>query len=85
MGGILMGNESRAALYAGAAWALYNAAKLFKAPPEALYEFRGPSDARTCQGCSEEVGKGPRPAKEIRVPGSLNCKNNCRHEVVRVR
>ena len=85
MGGILMGNGARAVLYAGAAWALYNASKLFKAPPEALYEFRGPSDARTCQGCSEEAKKGPRPAKEIRLPGSLDCLGRCRHEIIRVK
>ena len=84
-GGWLLGSAARAVLYAGSVWALYNTAKLFGAPPEALYEFRGPSDAHTCQGCYEEVSKGPRPAREIRSPGSLECLGNCRHEVVRVR
>ena len=76
---------SRAMMYAGGAWALYNEAKVWGAELESIWRWSGPEDARSCHGCLEEMAAGPRPLWTIgRYPGEAECGSNCRHELVRV-
>lgn len=83
---ILAGNESRAMLYAGAAWLVFNRAKVFGKPDTALFRWSGPTDSRSCSDCIDEVKMGVRPLKEIkRFPGEVSCIGNCRHEIIQVR
>lgn len=86
-GGILLANAARAVSYAGAAWSLYNVAKVFGANPSELWAWSGPSgDGKICAGCQEEMDLGARPlSKMTRLPGSANCLTNCRHELVRIK
>ncbi len=74
--------RARVGSYSGAVWRLYNESKLWLASPDAIWEWRGPNDERTCKGCREEIEAGPRPLREIyRRPGMLECLSNCRCEL----
>jgi hypothetical protein len=84
MGGILLANAARMAMYAGSAWTAYNAAKIFNRKPDELWKWEGPIRG-SCPDCIEEMELGVRPLSQIRRrPGNVQCKSNCRHELVRV-
>ena len=84
-GGILLTNLSRAVMYAGAAWAVYNTARVFGQRKTSRWQWVGPVDSSTCPDCAAEVAAGIRPLSEIkRLPGSVQCLGNCRHELQRV-
>lgn len=77
--------ERRNLIYAGGAlWYVINAARFVDAPPEAVFEFTGPDDARNCITCAEHVGKLATAAaiREGRFPRPARdtiCGQNCRH------
>ncbi len=87
VGGILGASLARAVMYGGAIWMVYNLAKVFKAPPESLWEWAGGLSPSSCSDCVEEVRAGPRPLSQMtRRPGiDTICKTNCRHELRRVK
>ncbi len=81
-GAYLAGLKARAASYSGSVWRMYNEAKLWRASPDSLWEWRGPNDTTTCQGCREEIEAGPRALRDIsRRPGMCDCLSNCRCEM----
>jgi len=73
--------KSRALMYAGGAWGLYNRGLIFQAPSTSIWEWFGPLDQASCLTCIEEVEAGPRPLSEItRFPAiSTECLSRCRH------
>lgn len=71
--------------YAGSVWRLYNEAKIWLAPRDSIWEWRGPNDERTCIDCGAEILAGPRPLWQIsRRPGTVACLSNCRCELIRL-
>ncbi len=82
VGAYLESLKARAGSYCGAVWRLYNEAKLWRASPDSLWEWRGPNDERTCVGCRAEIEAGSRPLRDIHNrPGTLECLSNCRCEL----
>lgn len=84
---LLNRRESRMEMYAGEAWASYNAGKVFGKKPDSWWIWEGPDDERSCSICSREVNIGPRRLSDITVmPGrDTECRTRCRHELVEVK
>jgi len=77
--------RSRAIMYAGGVWALYNLVKTYGVPKTSLWKWDGPVDSASCACCVGEMGQGARPLYAITIyPGSCSCVTNCRHELVEV-
>lgn len=76
----------RVVFFAGAAWTLFNTAKVHGAAAGDLWTWTGPVDKNTCDVCREEMALGARPLGEIsRYPGRDSiCLDNCRHELAQV-
>lgn len=78
--------KSRALMYSGGAWALFNLAKIWDRPQSEIWTWDGPVDGNSCACCIEEMSLGARPLSQIhRMPGGCDCLSRCRHELKQVR
>jgi len=76
----LFSMHSRIEQYVGAFWSVEEGAVSEAGKGTGfIVGFIGPNDASTCEECSEAVANSPYPIDTAPVPGTLICRNNCRH------